>query len=154
MLQKLLAIIGVIVALVIWAISGQIGREVGKAVFSPSEPTQQEMEAKLIEGLEEAARQINQNTPTMVDEDTRMDKASVGPGARVTYHYTFPGYSSREIDPTWLRQNLRPAVMQNVCNDNDMKLSLQYGATYAYSYSGNDGLPVSNFAIDRNDCGF
>lgn len=99
------------VALVVWAISGQIGREVGKAAFSPSEPSQQEIEAKLTEGLEEAARQVNQKTPTMVDEDTRMDKATVGQGVRVTYHYTFPRYSSRDIDPAWLRQNLRPVVM-------------------------------------------
>ena len=153
-LKKLLSIIGVIVALIVWAISGQIGREVGKAAFSPSELSQQEIEAKLIEGLEEAARQINQSTPTMIDEDTRMDKVTVGPGVRVTYHYTFPRYSSRDVDTDWLRQNLHPVVMKNVCNNKDMKLSIQYGATYAYSYSGNDGLRISSFTIDRNDCGF
>jgi hypothetical protein len=85
---------------------------------------------------------------------TRLDKATIGPGASVTYHYTFPKYSSQDIDSSWLQQNLKPTVKNNVCNSKDMKLSLQYGALYRYSYSGGDGTPIGSFEIDRNDCGF
>jgi len=90
----------------------------------------------------------------MVDENTRMDRATVGPGARITYHYTFPNHNSRNIDLSWLHQNLRPVVINQVCSNKDMGLSLQYGGIYAYSYSGNDGAQIESFEIDQNVCGF
>ena len=154
MLKTLLSVVGVIVALIVWAVSGQIGRDVGKAAFAPSKPTQKEIEAKLIEGFEEAARQVNASAPTMIDDGTRMDKATVGPGALVTNHYTFLKYSSQEIDPIWIHQELLPVVKSNVCASKDMKPSLQYGGVYAFSYSGNDGIKIVSFQVNRNDCGF
>ena len=154
LLSILGAIIGLIVVLIFAGIGGQVGKEVGKAAFIPSKPSQKEIEAKLIEGFEKGAKQVNATAPTMVDEDTRMDKATVGPGARVTYHYTFPKYSSRDVDSGWIISNLRPVVKSNVCVSKDMKPSLQYGGVYSFSYSGSDGVHIASFQVDRNDCGF
>ena len=117
-------------------------------------PSQQEVEAKLVEGFTKAANQCNQRLPMMVDQDTRLDKATVGPGPRAVYHYTFPKYTSRDIDANWLQTNLRPEVMRKVCASADMKKSLQYGGIYVYAYSGSDGVEITRFEIDRNDCGF
>ena len=135
------------------AIGGQIGKEVGKSAFSPSKPSQQEIEAKLIEGFIIATKQVNSKTPTMIDENTRMDKATVGPGALVTYHYTFPNHSSRDVDSSWIISNLRPTVKNKVCVSKEMKPSLQYGGIYAFSYTGNDGVHIARFQVSGNDCG-
>lgn len=151
--KRLLTALGVIVALIAAGIGGQVGKEVGKTVFS-SKQSPQEIEAKLIEGFTVAANQINQKSPMMIDQDTRLDKATVGPGARVVYHHTFPKYSSRDIDANWLNTNLRPEVMRKVCASSGMKKSLQDGGTYVYIYSGSDGNEIARFEIDRNDCGF
>jgi len=35
-----------------------------------------------------------------------------------------------------------------------MKPSLQYGATYTYSYSGSDQKVIGAFQIKRKDCGY
>lgn len=154
MRNKILSILGIIIILIGSAIGGMIGKQCGKALVQFNSSSPQEIEQELIKGFETAARQINQNTPIMVDEVTRMDNATVGPGARVTYHCTFIKYSSDDIDLTKLHTNLRPIVKDRVCNNKDMKQSLQYGGIYTYTYYGNDGEFLSSFDIDRNDCGF
>jgi hypothetical protein len=154
MMKKILPVLGIIAVLIAGAIGGGFGKLVGTSLVEPDRPTSQEIEVKLIEGFKKAAKQVNRNTPTMVDKDTRMDRATVGPGARVTYHHTFLNYTSKDIDPNWLRTNLRPVVKKNVCANEDMKASLQYGGIYIFSYSGNDGIKIASFEIDRNDCGF
>ena len=154
MQKKLLPALGIIAVLIVAGIGGQIGKKVGKSAFSPSKPSQQEVEAKLIEGFTTAANQINKKVPMMVDEETRLDRATVGPGARVVYHHTFPRYTSRDIDANWLHTDLRPEVMRKVCDSKGMRKSLQYGGKYVYSYSGSDGVEITRFEIDRNDCGF
>jgi hypothetical protein len=158
MIKKLLSILGVIIGLIVIlvfaGIGGQVGKEVGKAAFSPSKPTEKEIMAKVAESFEVAAKQINDSAPTMVDEETRMDGASAGPGALLTYHYTFPNYSSSDIDSGLIQSNVLPSVKSSVCSTKEMKPSLQYGGKYTYSYSGNNGVLIGEFTIDRNDCGF
>lgn len=117
-------------------------------------PNQKDVDKKIIEGFEKAAKEVNRTAPTMIDQDTRLDEVTVGPGARITYHYTYPKYSSKEIDSNWLQTNLRPVVIKNVCSNKKMKPSLQYGGIYVFSYSGNDGIEITNFQISREDCGF
>lgn len=150
MRKKLLLIVGFIGVLLVGGLSTQRG----KSLFSLPKTNQQEVDDTLIESFKKAAEQINATTPIMVDDDTRMDQATVGPGALVTYHYTFPNYSSRDITPIWITDTLRSVVKNNVCGSKEMKPSLQYGGAYAFSYSGSDGIAIASFHLDRNDCGF
>ena len=48
--------------------------------------------------------------------------------------------------------NLKPGVQKGVCASKEMKPSLQYGATYVYVYSGNDGVEIGRFEMSKNDC--
>lgn len=148
MLKKILATLGFIAIV----IGGSIANQFSKEIFSPSTPTPQKMEDVLIKGLTIAAEQINKRGPTMVDKDTRMDRAAVGPGSRLTYFYSLPNYSSQDMDPNWLHANVQPAVKNSVCASNEMKPSLQYGATYIYVYSGNNGTEITRFEISKSDC--
>lgn len=153
MWKKLLSVFGFIAVLIAAAIGGGIGKEVGKAAFSPSRPTQQQVDEKLYEGFNKAAEQSNRRGPVMVDQDTRWDRSVAGPGARLTYLYSFPKYSSRDIQREWLLTNVQSEVKKGVCGSKEMKPSLQYGGTYVYAYSGNDGIEIARFEINRNDCG-
>lgn len=117
-------------------------------------PTQKEVDKKIIEGFKKAVKEVNRTAPTMVDQDTRLDKATIGPGARATYHYSFPKYSSKEIKSNWLQTNLRPIVTKNVCSNKKMRPSIEYGGIYIFSYSGNDGIEISSFQVSLDDCGF
>lgn len=154
MIKTLLSILGTIIAIVLVlsfaSIGGLVGKTVGKDAFSSSKPTAEEISLTLAKGFEGAAKQLNDSAPTMVDAETRMDGASAGPGALLTYHYTFPNYSSSDID----LGAVFASVKNSVCSTNEMKLSLQYGGKYLYSYSDRDGVLIGEFTVDRNDCGF
>lgn len=149
----ILSILGFIVVLVVAAIAGGVGKQIGKAAFAPEQPTPQQAQGAVAEGLEKAARQINDRGPIMIDKSTRMDGASVGPGARLTYHYTFPDYTSQEIDAGWLKATLQPTVRSNVCTSKDMAPSLKYGVTYIFSYSSKEGKKITSFEVSQRDCG-
>ena len=108
----------------------------------------------LTHGFKQAAETINQGTPTMVDDETRLDRATAGPGAILTYHYTFPNYASDAVDSAWINSQLRESVTSSVCKSEGMKPALEYGGKYIYSYSGNDQKVVGSFQITRKDCDY
>lgn len=147
--KKFLLLLGIVATIVAIAIG--IGKYPGKSPVESNRVTPQEIEKELIQGLGNGAKQLK--TPMMVDEDTRLEKVTVGPGPRVTYHYTIVKHPSQKIDPSILRRNLYPEIRNKVCTGDKMKVSLQYGATYTYSYSGNDGVHVGSVDIDRDVCG-
>lgn len=152
-IKKLLSTLSLIAVLIAAVIGGGIGKMIGKAAMTPAIPSPEQIEEKLIEGFTTAARQYNTKLPMMVDNDTRLDSVTVGPGPRVNYHYTFPNYTSKDIEPNWLRENLLPEVKNKVCASKDMRLSLELGGIYVFSYAGSDGIGMDKFEFDRNDCG-
>ncbi len=154
MLKNVLYKFGIIFGLVIASSGGDIGEVLGKRAFASEKPTKQEIESTLVEAYKEAAKQINAGVPRLIDSETRLDKASVGPGPKVVYHHTFINYSSKKLTAEKLQKSLRPEVTGKVCSSADMKASLQYGGSYVYSYSGNDGAEIVRFEIDRKTCGF
>lgn len=154
LMKKVLFFAGIGVASIAAAVAGGMGEEVVKKVFSPKSPSSGDVQNALIQGFNQAAEQINQGTPTMIDEETRMDKATVGPGATLTYHYSLLNYTSDEIDSGWINSGVRESITKHVCNREDMKPSLQYGGTYSYSYSGNDQKVIGSFQVTREDCGY
>ncbi len=132
-------------------IGGAIGKITGKSAFEDTH-TQQEVDAIITKGFAQIAEQKNRQGPTMIDKDTRWDRSEAGPGPRLTYFYSFPNYSSRDIAPSWLQANLKPDVKKSICANKEMQPSLRYGATYVYAYSGNDGMEIARFQINKNDC--
>ncbi len=151
MSKKILGVIGFIIVLIAVGIGSQIGKGVGK---SSSKPTNQKFEDIIIEDFVKFASQYNKKLPMMVDKYTQLDKVTVGPGARVVYHHSLPNYTSSDIDSNWPSTNLKPQVKSKVCASKGMKKTLQYGGIFVYVYSGNDGIEIERFEIDRNDCGY
>lgn len=154
MCNKVLMSIGFFVMLLAMTISGQSGGYTGQSAFAQSNPSRQSIDRALLEGFAEAARQLNAHGPVMVDGDTRRDWSAAGPGPRLTYYHTFPEYSSFDIDRAWLMVNLKSEVREGVCRSEEMRASLDYGGTYVYSYSGNDGVEVARFELSKSDCGY
>jgi hypothetical protein len=153
MLKKLLLVLGVIIGLIFWLISRQIGQEIGKVAFNSSS-IKEEFQINLIKGFEKSAKQINSTTPIMIDTETRMDRVTVGPDIVFIYHYTLVNYNASQINSNRIQSDLRNSVKASVCASKEMKASLEYGGKYKYSYSGKDGQTVGSFVIDGNDCGY
>lgn len=125
-------------------IGGVMGKIIGKEVTSSQSIDNNE--------LVKIADKINKQLPMMVDKETRADKVEVGSGLRLNYFYTYPNYSSREIDPNWIQANLKPDVKKNICTKEKTKVLLQLGVTSGYVYRGNNGVEITRFEISKNDC--
>lgn len=142
--------VATIAAFLLWGAGQAVAQPYSKPVdASYTDNTDEE----LVKELESEVEQINQQTPMMMDEQTRLDKATLGPGATVTYHFTFPSYSAEEVDRDKLANNLSPALTQNICLDEQLKESMEEGARYVYAFHGNDGREISRMEVKESDCG-
>lgn len=116
-------------------IAGAIGIKFAKNNQIPTsafdKPSLEEIQQKVIDGFGTAAEQINQSAPTMVDEETRLDKASVGPGALLTYHYTLPNFASEDLDANFI-DTVFAHTKEFVCTTKEMKPAMQYGGAYVF----------------------
>jgi hypothetical protein len=154
MWKKLLSGLGLIIVLIASVIGGRMGEEIGNLAFTPKQLTQEQIDKEIYDSFSKTAEQENAKGPVMIDPDTRLDRLVAGPGPRLTYLYSFPAYSLHDFDSEWILDELQPEVKRGVCGSQEMKPSLQYGATYIYSYTGNDGVEIGRFEINKNDCGY
>ncbi len=152
MVKKLLSFASIVSVLIVVAVLGGTVKQFGKALVQPISSTPQETEQKLIDELENAARELNKNTPKMIDADTRMDATTVGPGLRININYTLPKHAAGEISADQLIQYVRPTLKNYACNKKNMKILMQWGAVIAYSYHAKDQTLITDILIDREDC--
>jgi hypothetical protein len=146
MWKKMLSVTGSIVVFIVLAIGGLIGKELGKTAYSPSKPTALEREA----GLVEVANRKNQELPIMLDEETRLNKITVGPGLRMVYHITALKYRWQDVDVNLAQKNFRRNTAKSLCANPDTEKAIQDGVIFVYVYSGFDGVEILRLEI--NDC--
>ena len=148
-MKKLLSTLGIIAGFIAVLFAGVIGKEAAKKALAPSSS---EIEAALITGLHEGAKQINAKGKYMIDPETRMDGAVVGPGARVAYFHTLtnrPGSSFKAED---FHTVIKPLIVKGICDVEQMRLTLRQGVTYEYVYMGRDGNEITRFSVLKGDC--
>jgi hypothetical protein len=152
MLEKIRSVFLFIGMCIVLALATGISKDVWKAVFSSTfKPSAQQLQ-QLEEGMIKVAEQLNRRGPIMLDKVTRFDRVEVGPGVRATYFYSLPYYSSQDIELGTFQANIKSDVKESVCANKKMKFAMQYGATYVYTYSGNNGVEIARFEINKNDC--
>jgi hypothetical protein len=132
-------------------IGGTMGKELGKAFIKGfNKPTPQSVEKAIILGFQKAAKQFNENGPKMIDEITRWDRMSVGPGARATYHFTI----LHQVNLSQFKEKIRPVIIKKICNEKKMKSSMKHGGVFIYSYSSKGNNDIVSLEFDKNDCSF
>jgi len=96
---------------------------------------------------------LNKQLPKIIDNETRLDKTSVGPGKRFSYAYTLINYRSSEINRDDLKQNLGAKIRDAACAEKKLQVFFKKGITIFYSYSGNDGVLAFEIPVGPSDCG-
>ena len=117
-------------------------------------PSAQQVDAMLIQALNGAVANINRRGPVMTDKETRWDRSEAGPGLRITHFYSLPNFSSQVAGPAF-RANLailKQRAVSELCSNKEMLLPVQYGATVVHVYSGNDGVRMGQYEINKTDC--
>lgn len=112
----------------------------------------QAVDEKIYAEFKKTADKFNQRGPTMVSKTLRLDKTTAGPGARITYFYTFTNYSSHDLDRDKLSASLQGRLDKVICTNDKIKPTLKLGATYAYVYSGNDGVELVRLEVNKQHC--
>jgi hypothetical protein len=149
----LFSIVIAVGALIIAASLGGIVKNIGKMAVQSITPTAENREQNLIDGLKKAAKELNKNTPKMIDADTRMDAATIGPGLRININYTLPKHAAGEVGADQVIQYVRSTLENYACNKKNMKILMQWGAVIAYTYHAKDQTLITSILIDRDDCG-
>ena len=88
--------------------------------------------------ITKTVRQINADTPKMMDQITRLDRAEAGPGRSIFITQTIQAFKASEIDRrAW--QNFLPQFRKNVANSVVGRMPSK-GITVIYRFYGKDGV--------------
>jgi hypothetical protein len=101
--------------------------------------------------LERVVREVNATAPKMVDDATRLDRASAGPGRRLTYDLTLISLKSEDIDPVVWKRDVFPTIRANMAKTQAMHRLLAAGITVASRYSSSDGVLVDEIVMRPED---
>jgi len=97
--------------------------------------------------LDRIVREVNATAPKMVDDATRLDRASAGPGRRLTYDLTLISLKSQDIDRVAWKKDVAPTIRANMAKTKAMHTLLAAGVTVASRYSSSDGVLVGEIVM-------
>ncbi len=99
-----------------------------------------------------AANEVNRNTPSMIDPETRLDGAVAGPGLTFTYRYTLVTIEFSQIAPGVFEEKLAPFVEKSGCKSDQLKEFFNNNITVKYEYRDSKGIPVGTVELNKIRC--
>lgn len=102
-------------------------------------------EGSIEEQMKEAAVEINNISPKMVDEYSRLDSASTA-DKTFKYHYTLM-MTKEEVNVDVLKKFLRPEIIENVKNSPELKIFRENKITMSYNYYDKNGEFVTKIDV-------
>ena len=103
-------------------------------------------EGTIEEQMKDAAVEINNISPKMMDEYSRLDSASTAVKT-FKYHYTLINMTKEEVDVDVLTKFLRPEIIDNVRNSPELKIFRDHKITMSYNYYDKNGEFVTNIDV-------
>ena len=101
--------------------------------------------------LAAAAAEINTRCPMNLDDETRVDSVSCGPGKVLTYHYSLVKRSVGKLDIPHLQEAIRPGIANNVKVNPDLDALRGLQATFVYKYVDKAGRPAFDITVSPPD---
>ena len=141
-----------VVLLFVWAISGQIGRYVGRQVASPVVDYYKtdRVEAMLPELMKEAEKEIRKKLPIKVDEQTTIVEVSIR-GSTLIYHHVL-NLAAKELDLNEVMPRMNKQIKNVACNQKSMRWAMENGVSYTYSYKDKYNKFITEFNVHISDC--
>ena len=90
--------------------------------------------------------------PKMVDDGTRLDGATAGPGLILTYLYTLPKVASTDIAPGAFADRVPDPIKKAACSSAEMRPFFDNNVTVHYVYRGSDGGQIGTVTVTREIC--
>lgn len=138
-----LKITSFIVTIIIIALAGAIGI---LTISKFSDTSDVNIEAQLIKMTNE----INKKCPFMMNSDTRLD--NTGAYRKNVYYYcTFINYSISDVDVKYLIYKLKPALLNDIKTNPDMKFLRDHKVNIIYNYRDKSGIHIVSFKFTPQD---
>ncbi len=101
--------------------------------------------------LKKMAKEINSQTPIMIDADTQMNSVLV---LDKTMNITMRliNLSSTNADINYINKYIWNNVNDLACKSEATRHLIDYGVTYVYIYFGNDDHLITRVVLDKYDC--
>jgi hypothetical protein len=97
-----------------------------------------------------AANKINSEAPKIINDVTRMDGASYGPGAVFKYRLTFYNHRSDQITKSDFSSMWDAAQLKRTCET--MSKVIDRDVQVIYEYRGIDGKAVGQVELSKKNC--
>jgi hypothetical protein len=127
------------------AFFGLIGKDVARRAVDRSEPR------SLVPMLTEITEELNATLPKQIDENTRMDTSTVGPGKKLTYFYTILDTASIKLTSVEFSEALRPQLIDSYRTNPKMFELRENDFTVCFCYRDESGTIFANIEITPSD---
>ena len=95
----------------------------------------------------------NENLPRMLDEETRLDSASIDQSKKIyTLKMTLVNISQSEIDRESLNEVFTQTIKPGTCGSAEFRLFLSEGYTLNFAYYGRDDKEIKIYSLKLSDC--
>jgi hypothetical protein len=94
---------------------------------------------------------MNRKCPLQIDEWTRLDSTTAGPGKTFTYYYTLVNQTRKRIDAKSMEDRLKPLLINNMKTNRDLEVLRKNGITMCYTYYDKNGQCVLNIRVKPED---
>lgn len=122
-------------------------------VFNGSLPDSAEGLVESVETqLKHEAAKFGKDLPRKANDNLTIDSVTAGPGKLLTYNCTLTKLTADRLDVPHFKEAVLPGIRKNVCSSKELKRYIDMDATFAYSFKGEDGLPIATVAIDSIAC--
>jgi hypothetical protein len=103
--------------------------------------------------IDEAVEKSNMNLPKMLDEDTRLDSASIDQKSKNYYLFaTLVNLTFSEIDTAIIDEHFKQNIKPTTCTNSTLRLFFTEGYSINYVYKDKSGSIVREYAIAPTDC--
>ena len=129
-----LKIITITASIIVMALAGIFGKSVVNYIFGTSDEI---IESQLLK----MSNEINKKCPLMVDPETRLDKTGAY-RKRIYYYYTLVNYDISDVDVKYLIYKVKPALLNKIKTNPDMKFLRDHKVTFIYNYRDKSGINI------------
>jgi len=112
---------------------------------------QHKSEANFSDVLVRTSSQINSKLPRQVDESTRLDFTTSGPGSRLSYFYTLSGESFKGMNSDQVSSDLRPSVVNFYKTSPELALFRDNSVEIRVVYRDFAGKQLADIIVSAND---
>jgi hypothetical protein len=98
------------------------------------------------------AKMMNSSLPLMLDENTRWDSSSAGPGKTLSYNYTLVNTSAKDVYSSVFVSNIRKTITNDICKTPASQTFSDNGVSLNFNYYDRSHNLITKVEVDPKDC--